>query len=216
LIILVNFLLMIEEITNYTKKDIDKGKTPPEIYVLCNCIRETFCISYSIRKNNNLYFYFHKENVLIKFIGNELRFLGSDERSQALLLNKALNKNDTQNSEYDTWIKSTPGIYFKKYSEDSSILGYLESIIKAKFIFLISDDVINNDLFPEAKNFNTLENITEYFYIIPTYSISKSNTNLIQLIKGLKNIQFIELLKIKAIHDKILHINYQIDKIHDL
>jgi len=90
---LANFLLIIEEIIDFTKKDIDKGYTPPLIYKICSCIREAFCLSYAIRKNNNLYLYFQKEKILIKFEGSRLRYLGPDERSQALLLKKAFEKN---------------------------------------------------------------------------------------------------------------------------
>ncbi|MFX1531798.1 MAG: hypothetical protein ACFFBC_11850, partial [Promethearchaeota archaeon] len=89
---MVNFLLLFEKIIEYTKKQINKGLTPQKIYELCSCIRETFCLSYSIRKNNNLYLYFQEENLLLSFIGKKLRYLGPDERSQALLLLKALTK----------------------------------------------------------------------------------------------------------------------------
>ena len=89
---MVNFLIYISKITPFSKKDVDEGNTPPDIYKLCVSIREAFCISYYIRKENNLYFYIEEKHILIKFIGNELRYLGSDERSQALLLSKVLNK----------------------------------------------------------------------------------------------------------------------------
>ena len=82
---LANFLLIIEELINYTKEDIDKGHTPLYIYALCSCIRETFCLSYAIRKNNTLYLYFQEEKILIKFEGSNLRYLGPDDRSQSLL-----------------------------------------------------------------------------------------------------------------------------------
>ena len=210
---MVNFLLLIEGITNYSKKDIDEGNTPSEIYELCKSVRECFCISYSIRKNNNLFFFFQNENILVKFEGNQLRYLGSDERSQALLLKKALDKKYISNLKYDSWIKSTPGIYFQKFSEQYSIISYLNSMKKEKFIFILDEEVINNDFMSELKNFITLENISEHFYIIPTYSISKTDTNLLE---GLKNIQFVQLFKIYTTQDKILYINYQIDKSNGL
>jgi len=87
---LVNFLLFVKNIASYSKSDIDKGNTPLDVYKLCSCIRESFCLSYAIRKNNNLYLYFQNEHILIKFEGRTLRFVGPDERSQALLLEKAL------------------------------------------------------------------------------------------------------------------------------
>ncbi|MHA1764008.1 MAG: hypothetical protein ACTSYC_09685, partial [Promethearchaeota archaeon] len=87
---MVNFLLIIKRIAPFTKKDIDKGNTPLEIYDLCTCIKETFCLSYAIRKLNDLYLYFIEESLFLKFHGGELKYLGSDERSQAILLLKAI------------------------------------------------------------------------------------------------------------------------------
>ena len=52
---LVNYLLLIEDIPYFTKEDVDEGLTPLDVYKICSCIRETFCLSYSIRKQNNLY-----------------------------------------------------------------------------------------------------------------------------------------------------------------
>ena len=116
---MVNFLLLFEKIINYSKKDIDKGKTPLNVYKICSCIRETFCLSYAIRKDNVLYLYFQKEHVLIKFEGQTLRFLGPDERSQAILIKKALNKiYEKFDNENNKWVKSTPGIFGKRFSNN--------------------------------------------------------------------------------------------------
>ena len=108
---LVNFLLFLENTINYDKRDIDEGRTPPLIYKICSCLREAFCLSYAIRKNNNVYFYFQRDHVLIKFDGKELRYLGPDERSQALLLEKALKKQTTSN--LDKWSPSLNAGFFK-------------------------------------------------------------------------------------------------------
>ena len=86
-------------------------------------------MSYSIRKENILFFYFQKKPVLIKFVGAELKFLGPDERSQALLLLKAFEKMANTTIDYENWIKSTPGIYYRQFQDDKSIITYLESMI---------------------------------------------------------------------------------------
>jgi len=215
LINLANFLLIIEEIINYTKKDIDKGYTPPLIYkICCSCIRETFCLSYAIRKNNTLYLYFQKEKILIKFEGSNLRYLGPDERSQALLLKKALDKITSNiNSNGNKWIKSTPGIYSKSFLDDFSFIDYLDSSVQDPIIFIYDEvDSMNEINMPEIKNINSLENLRDNFYIIPTYPISKNN-NIIKLMLSLTNIKLVTIPKIKSIQDKILYINYLIDKI---
>jgi len=121
----VNFLLLIKKISAYSKKDIDQGKTPLDVYQLCSCIRETFCLSYSIRKENNLYLLFQEYNALIKFEGKKLKFLSSDERSQALLLYKALNLSSEILS-FDNWYKSTPGIYIKKFEDFNAFIEIMK------------------------------------------------------------------------------------------
>ena len=211
---LAHFLLILEEFINYTKKDIDKGNTPLDIYELCSCIREAFCLSYAIRKNNNLYLYFQKEKILIKFEGSRLRYLGPDERSQALLLKKVLDINiSTINFNGNKWIKSTPGIYSKLFLDDSSFIDYLGSTVQDPIIFVFNEgDDMDEINMPETKNVNTLENLRDNFYIIPTYPFSKNN-NIIKLILSLTNIKLVTLSKIRSIQDKILYINYLIDKI---
>lgn len=210
---LVNFLLLFEKIINYTKKQIDKGLTPQKIYELCSCIRETFCLSYSIRKNNNLHVYFQEENVLISFIGNKLRYLGPDERSQALLLLKALNKVRGIDSKTKTdMMESTPGIYVKKIQKDSSIIHYFKSIIKGN-VYLIIDYIesIKKDVAAQTLN-EEIEVIEESnSYIIPTYTTSTEKSDLINGFRQMKNINFLSLSKIKPIENKILYINFRKD-----
>jgi len=213
LIRLVNFLLLFEKIIKYSKKQIDKGLTPLKIYELCSCIRETFCLSYSIRKNNNLYLYFQKENLLISFIGNKLRYLGPDERSQALLLLKALTKLQEIDSQSKTEIiKSTPGIYVKNFQEESSFLQYFNTLINGSVYFII-DYVksINKDISVQTFK-NEIEKIEESdFYIIPNYITTTDKKHLIKRFTEMKNINFLSLSKIKPIENKILYINFRKD-----
>ena len=210
---LANFLLIIEEIIDFTKKDIDIGYTPPLIYKICSCIREAFCLSYAIRKNNNLYLYFQKEKILIKFEGSRLRYLGPDERSQALLLKKALDKKISNiNSIGNKWIKSTPGIYSKLFLDDSSFIDYLGSTVQDPIIFIYDKiDSMDKNNIPEIMNINSLENLRDIFYIIPTYPFSEKN-NIIKLMLSLTNIKLVTISKIRSIQDKLLYINYLIDK----
>ncbi len=210
---MANFLLIIEEIIDFTKKDIDTGYTPPLIYKICSCIREAFCLSYAIRKNNNLYLYFQKEKILIKFEGSRLRYLGPDERSQALLLKKALDKNISNiNSIGNRWIKSTPGIYSKSFLDDFSFVDYLDSSVQDQIIFIYDEiDSMDKNNIPEIMNINSLENLRDIFYIIPTYPFSEKN-NIIKLMLSLTNIKLVTISKIRSIQDRLLYINYLIDK----
>jgi hypothetical protein len=210
---LVNFLLLLEKTIKYTKKQIDKGLTPQKIYELCSCIRETFCLSYSIRKDNNLYLYFQEENLIIGFIGNRLRYLGPDERSQALLLLKALTKvQEIDSMTNRDMIKSTPGIYVKNFQNESSFLQYFNSLIKGH-VYLIIDYIksINKGIAVQTFN-DEIEKIEESnFYIIPSYTTSTEKLDLINRFIQMKNINFLSLSKIKPIENKILNINFRKD-----
>jgi len=211
---LVNFLLLIKNITNFSKKEIDKGNIPITIYELCSCIRETFCLSYSIRKDNNLYLYFEKENVLIKFIGKRLRYLGPDERSQALLLNKALNKaKHIISYESERWEKSTPGIYIIKYSDNNSFINSFFSNKEGNF-YLILDNYKENNKKIDTLSFDKdfLAILDNDFYIIPIYNTLNKSIEFLELLESLKNIMKLSIPKAKTRENKILYLNFRKDQ----
>lgn len=206
---LVNFLLLIEDIPYYSKKDIDFGLTPLEIYRLSSCIRETFCLSYSIRKQNNLFLLFYNNISLIKFQGNKLRFLGSDERSQALLLNKAINKLNEIKINHK-WNKSTPGIIVKKLGDFQKALQFIKEISHNKII--IVNGYCENHLSLNHKEFINLKSINEYLYILPIFHNESKASDFISLMKIEIDLKFLMLPKVKSIEDKILFINFIIDQ----
>ncbi|MBY8983498.1 MAG: hypothetical protein KGD65_00360 [Candidatus Lokiarchaeota archaeon] len=210
---MVNFLLLIEEITQYNKEIINRGLTPQKVYELCSCIRETFCLSYSIRKNNNLFFYFQKEHILVSFIGSELRHLGPDERSQALLLEKALNKaNGINFIEKDGSKQSTPGIYILKFLDHPSFHRYIQSLIEGTVYLVIdNEEFIKKERDIYAPNINIEFFIDRNLFIIPTYDNFIDNSKILTLFKEMKKIKFLSLSKIKQIENKILYINYRKD-----
>lgn len=223
---MANFLLLIKKIVNYTKKDIDKGNTPPNIYQVCSCIKEAFCLSYAIRKNNNLFLYFKEERTLLKFQGNKLRFLGSDERSQALLLMKALDKVKNLSSfEKEKWIKSTPGIFVNSFKSEISIVLFLKSL-EYEYLSLVFDSISALELpflahtyeYPKIEQFHKLKNLNNDFFVIPLNPFRKQRlVEFLRLIVEnyptmLEKITLIPLKKIKATQDKVLYINFQIDK----
>ncbi|MFX1571238.1 MAG: hypothetical protein ACFFB0_00655 [Promethearchaeota archaeon] len=211
---MVNFLLLIKKITYFSKKEIDKGTIPILIYELCSCIREAFCLSYSIRKDNNLYLYFEREHIIIKFKGKELRYLGPDERSQALLLGKALNKAKQINSpEYERWEKSTPGIYIKKYSDDIMFMNSFFSNNMGTYYLLLDNFKKNNkklDIISLDKDFFAI--LDNDFYIISTYNFLNENTEFLELFTTLKNIRRLSIPKVKRIENIILYLNFHKDQ----
>ena len=169
--------------------------------------KRSFLLSYSIRKDNNLYLYFQEENLLLSFIGKELRYLGPDERSQALLLLKALEKGISIIPRAETrMIKSTPGIYCIKFLDETSLYNYLNTEIEGNFYFLINNTkLIKNETELEIKGEKNL-------YIIPTFTLLPEKLEFILGFRDMKKINFLSLSKIKSIENKILYINFRKDQ----
>ncbi|MFX0057014.1 MAG: hypothetical protein ACFE8J_01795 [Candidatus Heimdallarchaeota archaeon] len=204
---MVNFLLLIKNISSYSKKNIDQGDTPLDIYKLCSCIRETFCLSYSIRKENNLYLLFQDQKILIKFNGNRLKFLSSDERSQALLLYKALIKS-SEIIEIQNWHKSTPGIFVRKFQDLNDIIELLQ-LSGMKSVLLVKNFNETDD-FGENIEFNMIDDPFNSIYLIP---LNDFPYRLMKILKEKAKVKFLKLTKIKSIENIILYINYKIDQI---
>ena len=206
---MVNFLLLVEKIIEYDKSTIDKGLTPPNIYKICSCIREAFCISYAIRKKNNLFFYFQEEYILISFLGKKLKYLGPDERSQAILLLKAINHGkQTTAKTYNIPRESTPGIFISKFSNHSSFINYIDSIIEGVYVF----EVEPSEVLKKGSRIIGPESIRDdALYIIPFYVLNKEINGIFDLFTKKKNIKFISLTDIKPIENKILYINFRKD-----
>ena len=206
---LANFLLFIENISDYTKKVIDNGQTPLDVYNVCSIIRESFCCSYSIRKDNNLYIYIDSTHNLIKFEGNSLRYLGSDERSQALLLKRALDKlNGIEKIISQRMQKSTPGIFVKKLLNDESILENIIDLYNDKIIVI--NEFEKENMESDINNLEELDNLREYCYIFPQNS--PSTVDFLGLIDEKYKLKYANLSNIKGIENKILYINFLIDQ----
>lgn len=206
---MVDFLLIFEEIPYYNKNDVDTGSIPIEIYKLCSCIRETFCLSYSIRKNNNLYLVVFRDHILIKFQGNKLRFLGSDERSQAILLNKAINKTQEINI-VNRWNNSTPGIYVKKLKNLFILQNLTDSFNFSKII--VFNNYTNSDQVLTIEDLKSLGDLDDYLFILSNFHIESKVGDFLGLIKKLNNVKFAVVPKIKNNENKILYINFIIDQ----
>jgi hypothetical protein len=211
LISLVDFLILIDEISEFSKRTIDLGRTPLDIYNICSIIRESFCCSYSIRKNNNLYIYIDSFQILIKFEGKSLRYLSSDERSQALLLKRALTKiNSRENTKSNNMHISTPGIFVKRIVRDESIL---ENIFDLNYDKLI---IVNE--FPEEnlvffnKNLEDLNSLGDHCFVFPFPQNSQSSFDLLRALDNKYRFKYTNLFDIKGIENKMLYLNFLIDQ----
>lgn len=208
---LVNFLLFIKNISDYSKKVIDNGQTPLDIYNLCSIIRESFCCSYSIRKNNNLYIYIDSFQILIKFEGSSLRYLGSDERSQALLLRKALDKIiGVEKTNFLGMQKSTPGIFVKRLLNSKSVLENINDLHNDKI--LIIDEFEKENTHSNLINLEDLDKLSEYCYIFPFPQNSQSTVDFLSMVDEKYKLIYTYLSNIKGIENKILYVNFLIDQ----
>jgi len=147
----------------------------------------------------------------MKYEGKKLRFLGSDERSQAILLKKALEKiNGDEKVKTQEWEKSTPGIFVKRLPNSGSILDNINNILHNKIVFITEFE--NKALFPDVISLNDLDDMSEFCYILPYSQNSQSSLGFLQVIKEKYNLKFINLSNIKGIENKILYINFRIDQ----
>ena len=199
-----------ESVSKYTKGDIDEGKTPLDVYTLCAIVRESFCISYTIRKDNNFYLYNETDHLLIKIEGKSLRYLGSDERSQALLLLRAFAKiENNENNNDREWIKSTPGIFVKKLPSSELILENINGNFNDNRIFITDISKENFKL-----NVKYGENIDENSSCCYLFSFSQESITFLKFLQKVNEectLKNIDLSKIRGIENKILYINFLYD-----
>ena len=221
---MVDFLLYYPTVPEYDKVKIDQGATPPEVYKICSCIRETFCLSYGIRKENNLYLFIQDKNIIVSLIGNKLRYLGPDERSQALLLNKALEKaQDNSKVKNDKWVESTPGIHVKHLNDVNSFLLFLNSLNSQRFL-IFCDPISLYDMpflyhtfdFPKIKKLEQLKHLRDSVFFFPSNNqvLSEFLKSLVHIFpSSLEHATLVPLKRIKSMEEKILYVNYQIDQL---
>ena len=207
---MTDFLVVVKALSEFNKKDIDQGKTPQDIYKICSCIRNTFCLSYFIRKTNNFYLFIEQNQIIIKFVGKTLRYLGPDERSQSLLLAKALKiKNHNIGKRNGEWIKSTPGILVTQITDRHNILEFLVNLDN-KFI-IIFDNKENSNIFLDIEP-EILKKIDNSLLIFTINELNDKDIELNQYMRNYKNLFKYTLPKIKTVEDKILYVNFQIDR----
>jgi len=214
LIKVTEFLLIVKKISKYSKLEINEGKIPPDVYIICSCIRNAFCLSYSIRKKNTFYLYILESNLIIKFDGKNLRYLGPDERSQSLLLEKALSLSNQRLSQHQNdWHESTPGIFMKNLPSNHHIVDFCDSLTMEWIVIFVED--VNS--FPDFMEItpNKLLQLQENLFIFTLGPINLRDLNIIHLLSESKEAITYQLPLIKAVEDKILYINFQIDRLKE-
>ncbi len=83
-----NFFIFLKQTQIDPKFNINNLAGEGRIDLLCRVFTNVFFVSNSFRTNANLYVYFQKESILIKFIGSKIKKVNPDERSIAGYLKK--------------------------------------------------------------------------------------------------------------------------------
>lgn len=83
------FSVLLNSIPKISQKQLDLGFVDQTVSKLSACIRAAFFLSHGIRRDTILYILVKDGNFMIKLVGDELKYLGPDIRSIALLLMKA-------------------------------------------------------------------------------------------------------------------------------
>lgn len=209
----VDFLLLVDRLEKYSKKDINKGNTPKSIYSVCCAIREAFCLSYNIRKENNVLLYFQDSHILIKLVGRKLKHLGPDERSQAILLNKALKLVNQKTNKKDTgWIPSTPGFFVRKFPTNESFLFFFETIVSENLTLVVDKPIEDTSFVIEKIPLNSITNYDSSFFIIPTGYTEDFSQFIQYMYDIIPSMKKIHLPRLHLSFERILFINYKKDK----
>ncbi|MHA1238666.1 MAG: hypothetical protein ACTSSJ_05445 [Candidatus Odinarchaeia archaeon] len=134
-----NFLVLNPAKVSITKKAIDKGRIPYNIVKIVNCIRNAILLSNSIRRDTCVTIFNLQYNGLVSYDPSKLRYLGTDERSGAVLYMKALNLLKQLNTA--GFVESTPGIYAAKID----FLEYLSILKKRGFNLILIDKTASRE-----------------------------------------------------------------------
>jgi hypothetical protein len=155
-----------------------------------------------------------KHNLIIKFDGRQLKYLGPDERSQSLLLNKALNLSNQKNiTKKLDLIKSTPGISIQNFPAEQNLVDIFNSITNKDLVIFNGDEILSSNFIKiSPKN---LKKLDRSFLIFPSYLKTHNNIEILYQLNEQKKVLHFKIPYLKAIEDKILYINFQIDRLKE-
>jgi len=125
------FSVLLNSIPQITRKQLDQGFVDSTVSKLSACIRAAFFLSHGIRRDTTLYILVNDGNYIIKLVGVELKYLGPDSRSIAMLLMKAQMEFKELNEKKSTLSKR--GVYICKNSANS--IEALKNINATQIIF---------------------------------------------------------------------------------
>jgi len=109
--------------------------------ILCRCVNAALFLSHDLRRDVRVFLVLKGEpspTKLIRFDGDEIRYLSPDERSAASLIKKALEK-DVR----DFWTGSTPGVSVRNGDLDDLLIENDKKII---YLREDGEDIRSNNL----------------------------------------------------------------------
>ena len=111
-----------------TKKEIDSCDVSLAWAAVCDTIRAIFFLSRSIRKERDLWLFLSDLGMVLVLSGKSIKYLGPDERSMLMLVDKAMIALNIQGSrendalQGNDWIESTPGVRCKMIASEDDVL----------------------------------------------------------------------------------------------
>ncbi|WP_406662496.1 tRNA (pseudouridine(54)-N(1))-methyltransferase TrmY [Methanolobus sp. ZRKC3] len=103
--------------------------------ILCRCINSALFLSHEMRRDINVHLVLLGEpdpGKVIRFNGQELKYLNPDERSSGSLIKKALQKDAL---EYES--RSTPGVWIRRAGLEQLLEEFAE---KGKTVYYLRED----------------------------------------------------------------------------
>ncbi|MBN2110147.1 MAG: tRNA (pseudouridine(54)-N(1))-methyltransferase TrmY [Methanosarcinaceae archaeon] len=117
--------------------------------ILCRCINSALFLSYGMRRDINVHLVLLGEpdpSKILRFSGEELRYLNPDERSSGSLIKKALEKDAT---DFET--RSTPGVWIRRGGLEELMQEFVEDSRKIYYLREDGEDIRNvTDLAADA------------------------------------------------------------------
>ncbi|MDW7731345.1 MAG: tRNA (pseudouridine(54)-N(1))-methyltransferase TrmY [Methanolobus sp.] len=107
--------------------------------ILCRCINSALFLSHGMRRDINVHLVLLGEpdpGKIVRFNGEELRYLNPDERSSGSLIKKALEKDAT---DFET--RSTPGVWIRRGNLEKLMQEFSENNRKIYYLREDGEDI---------------------------------------------------------------------------
>jgi tRNA (pseudouridine54-N1)-methyltransferase len=115
--------------------------------ILCRCINSALFLSHGMRRDVNIHLVLLGDpdpGKIVRFNGEQLRYLSPDERSSGSLIKKALEKDAT---EFES--QSTPGVWIRRGGLEKLLAEFAENNRRIYYLHETGEDMRNVSSFPD-------------------------------------------------------------------